>query len=118
MKPSDKKESVPTQYDRGEVRRLEQEMLDAANNNVFTAAPKPSDAMSHPKKWAHTKQRNDLKVCPFCGTKAIEQARLADNTTDMHWRISCGNPFCELDCATKIFAAKADAERVWQERTL
>ncbi len=111
---SDKNESVPTN---GCATCGKVPCYDHKRETV-AYAPKPSDAMSHPKKWAHTKQRNDLKVCPFCGTKAIEQARLADNTTDMHWRISCGNPFCELDCATKIFAAKADAERVWQERTL
>jgi hypothetical protein len=67
-------------------------------------------------EWAHTRQRNDLKICPFCGTAAIEQARLADNTTMMHWRISCGNPFCNLQCATNVCADKLNAEHFWEER--
>ena len=61
-------------------------------------------------KWAYTKQRDELKPCPFCATAAIEQGKLADNSTDMHFRISCGNPFCSLDCATHTFAALKDAE--------
>lgn len=66
--------------------------------------------------WAYTKQRDELKPCPFCGTKAIEQGKLADNTTDMHFRISCGNPFCALDCATHVFADLGNAADAWQAR--
>jgi hypothetical protein len=68
-------------------------------------------------KWASSKQRDELKRCPFCDTIAIEQARLADNSTDMHWRISCGNPFCSMECRTIIFSSKRDAEEAWQERS-
>jgi len=68
-------------------------------------------------KWTGTKQRDDLKTCPFCGTKAIQQCRLADNSTDMHWRILCGNPFCFAICNSGCNAVLKDAEGVWQERT-
>ena len=63
-----------------------------------------------------TSQRGDLKPCPFCGTKAIEQARMANNSTATQWRIQCGNPFCEITCQTKLFAARSQAEKAWQER--
>jgi hypothetical protein len=65
--------------------------------------------------WA-TSQRNDLKPCPFCGTKAIEQGRIAESDTATQWRIQCGNPFCECDCKTHIFAAKCQAEEAWELR--
>ncbi len=65
-----------------------------------------------------TQQRNDLHECPFCGTKAIEQGRLAESDTVTQWRIQCGNPFCEIICQTHIFAALKDAERAWQDRTI
>lgn len=68
-------------------------------------------------KWAKTQQRDDLKCCPFCATAAIHQMRLADNSTDMHHRIACGNPFCSLDCATHVFAAEVDAVKAWEERS-
>jgi hypothetical protein len=62
-------------------------------------------------------QRDDLKPCPFCGTAAIEQARMADvSDTATQWRISCGNPFCEMECRTQICAGRAQAEGIWQER--
>jgi len=67
-------------------------------------------------EWAYTKQRSELKRCPFCATSAIEQGKLADNSTDMHFRISCGNPFCTVDCATHVFASLDDATNAWQER--
>lgn len=63
-----------------------------------------------------TRQRDDLKTCPFCGTKAIEQGRMAESDTATQWRIQCGNPFCEALCQTKVFASISAAERVWQER--
>jgi hypothetical protein len=69
--------------------------------------------MAHP--WT-TQQRDDLKSCPFCGTSAIEQARLADNLTATQWRIQCGNPFCECICQSNICASLPDTERAWQER--
>jgi hypothetical protein len=67
-------------------------------------------------KWGETRQRDDLKTCPFCGTKAIQQGRLADNSTEQQWRVLCGNPFCTLDCATHVFAAITDAESAWECR--
>jgi hypothetical protein len=67
-------------------------------------------------KWAKTTQRDDLKRCPFCGTAAIEQMRLANSDTDMQFRILCGNPFCRVDCMTPVHAAKRDAEEAWQDR--
>ena len=63
-----------------------------------------------------SKQRDDLKPCPFCGTAAIEQGREADNGLGLQWRINCGNPFCELECRTIICAALSDAEEFWQTR--
>ena len=68
-----------------------------------------------PDNWT-TAQRNDLKSCPFCGTKAIEQGRTADSDTATQWRIQCGNPFCQVDCKTHIFASLSQAENAWQER--
>jgi hypothetical protein len=63
-----------------------------------------------------TEQRDDLKSCPFCGTKAIQQVRITDNSTVTQWRIQCGNPFCETVCQTIVCTAKSDAERFWQQR--
>ncbi len=79
-----------------------------AENSRLRATDAPAD-------WI-TKQRGDLKTCPFCGTAAIEQGREAESDTGMQWRIQCGNPFCELVCQTHVFAALPDAERAWQER--
>lgn len=74
--------------------------------------PDPTERLNN---WS-TAQRDDLKPCPFCGTKAIEQGRLAESDTATQWRIQCGNPFCEAVCQTRVFAALSDAERVWQDR--
>jgi len=63
-----------------------------------------------------TRQRSDLKPCPFCGTAAIEQGKMAESDTATHWRIQCGNPFCEMECRTNIQASISSAERIWQER--
>lgn len=68
-------------------------------------------------EWAKTIQRDDLKCCPFCGTRAIEQMRLANSDTDMQYRISCGNPFCAVECRTGVHAGKQNAEQAWQERS-
>jgi hypothetical protein len=66
-------------------------------------------------KWT-TVQRNELKPCPFCGTKAIEQGRMAESDTATQWRIQCGNPFCEAVCQTNVCASLSQAEAIWQER--
>lgn len=63
-----------------------------------------------------TQQRDDLKPCPFCGTRAIEQGRMSESATATQWRIQCGNPFCQMVCQTQIFAARENAERVWEDR--
>lgn len=63
-----------------------------------------------------TAQRDDLKPCPFCGTKAIEQGRTANSDTSTQWRIQCGNPFCDITCQSHVFAALSQAENAWQER--
>lgn len=68
------------------------------------------------KLWAKTTQRNDLKSCPFCFTTAIHQMRLADNQTDMHHQIQCGNPFCDMVCKTNICASEHDAVSAWENR--
>lgn len=62
-------------------------------------------------------QRDDLKPCPFCGTKSLETARMANNSTSFVWFIQCGNPFCEMTCRTHDCAALSDAERIWEERS-
>ncbi len=67
-------------------------------------------------KWHGTKQRDDLKTCPFCGTKAVQQVRLADSDTEMNWRVGCGNAFCAVEPNTPPYAALADAEGAWQGR--
>jgi hypothetical protein len=66
--------------------------------------------------WAGTRQRNDLKTCPYCDTKAVEQVRLANNETDVQYRIGCGNSFCGVEPNTPPYAALKDAESAWQER--
>lgn len=67
-------------------------------------------------KWSAV-QRDDLKTCPFCGTKAIEQARLSSvSSTATQWQIQCGNPFCDVVCRTQVFASRSQAEGVWQSR--
>jgi hypothetical protein len=68
------------------------------------------------QKWTGTKQRNDLKRCPFCDTQAVQQVRLADSDTDMQFRIGCGNVCCFVCPNTPPFAALKDAEWAWQER--
>jgi hypothetical protein len=69
-----------------------------------------------PHKWTGTKQRNDLKRCPFCDTAAVQQVRLADSATDMQWRIGCGNSFCLVEPNTPPYAALTNAEHAWQDR--
>ena len=68
------------------------------------------------EKWTGTKQRDDLKSCPFCGTKAVQQVRLANSDTDMQWRIGCGNPFCGVEPNTPPYASLRNAEQVWEYR--
>lgn len=68
------------------------------------------------QKWAGTQQRNDLRPCPFCGTAAVQQCRLADSETDMQYRVACGNPFCEADPSTPPRPMLISAERIWNER--
>jgi hypothetical protein len=62
--------------------------------------------------WKTLMQRDDLKACPFCNTRAIQQI----NAAKIQHRISCGNPFCELDCRTQPFADVDSAVAAWQER--
>lgn len=66
--------------------------------------------------WTGTKQRDDLKTCPWCKTAAVQQVRLADNATNMHFRIGCGNSFCAVEPNTPPFATLTDAEWAWQDR--
>ncbi|PAQ03693.1 hypothetical protein LRP31_25650 [Mesorhizobium mediterraneum] len=68
------------------------------------------------QNWTGTKQRNDLKTCPFCNTKSVQQVRLAESDTDMQFRIGCGNVACFVEPNTPPFAALNDAEWAWQER--
>jgi hypothetical protein len=68
------------------------------------------------QKWTGTKQRDDLKRCPFCDTRAVQQVRLADNDTGMQWRIGCGNSFCLVEPNTPPYAALTNAEHAWQDR--
>lgn len=68
------------------------------------------------QSWTGTKQRDDLKTCPFCNTRAVQQVRLADNTTSMQFRIGCGNSFCLVEPNTPPLAALKDAEWAWQDR--
>jgi len=63
-----------------------------------------------------TQQRDDLKPCPFCATRVIEQGRMSDSDTSTQWRIECGNPYCETDCRTWIFASLSQAEEAWERR--
>lgn len=69
-----------------------------------------------PQKWTGTKQRDDLKTCPFCDTAAVQQVCLADNDTNMLWRIGCGNPFCLVEPNTPPNAGLRNAEHAWQDR--
>lgn len=73
-------------------------------------------AMDTPTKWGGTQQRDELFPCPFCGTNAISQGRLADNSTEQQWRIQCGNPFCTVKCITQTCASYDDAVKFWQDR--
>lgn len=68
-------------------------------------------------EWGATTQRDELKPCPFCGTKAISQGRLADDSTEQQWRIQCGNPFCLMVCTTNTFASFDDAVKAWETRS-
>lgn len=69
-------------------------------------------------KWSGTKQRADLKRCPFCDTAAVQQVRLADSDTDMQFRIGCGNPFCFVEPNTPPNAGLRNAEAAWQDRAV
>jgi len=69
------------------------------------------------------KQRNDLKGCPFCKTAAVEIehgappfAKTSGNATGRRWHIQCVNPFCPVDCQTRVFATLSGAEHAWQNR--
>ena len=67
-------------------------------------------------KDATTKQRDDLKRCPFCGTNAIEKGITSDSPIGVRWQIMCGNPFCTVKCSTIVSASISQAEKAWQER--
>ena len=69
------------------------------------------------KPWSGTKQRDDLNGCPFCDTAAVQQVRLAENTTNVQFRIGCGNPFCSVEPNTPPHASLRGAESAWQERS-
>lgn len=66
--------------------------------------------------WTGTKQRDDLKPCPFCGTKAVQQVKLANSDTDVNYRIGCGNSFCNVEPNTPPHAALHNAEIAWESR--
>jgi hypothetical protein len=66
-------------------------------------------------KYASTVARRDLKRCPFCGTIAVLQMRLCEHLPAQH-RITCGNPFCRVDCATWEHASAQGAVDAWQNR--
>jgi hypothetical protein len=68
------------------------------------------------EKWTGTKVRHDLKTCPFCNTVPVQQVRLADNATNVHYRIGCGNPFCLVEPNTPPHAGLSGAEWAWQDR--
>ena len=68
------------------------------------------------QKWTGTKQRNDLKRCPFCDTAAVQQVRLAESDTNMQYRIGCGNVFCFVEPNTPPHASLRGAECAWNER--
>lgn len=86
-----------------------------ALDQQYTAAQARMDARSVPK-WTGTRQRDDLRTCPFCDTAAVQQVRLADNTTNVHYRIGCGNPFCSVEPNTPPSASLLSAEQAWNER--
>lgn len=67
-------------------------------------------------EWTGTKQQSGLKRCPFCGTVAMSQVRLATNDTGMVWRVGCGNPFCGVEPNTPPHASLDDAEAAWNDR--
>jgi hypothetical protein len=68
------------------------------------------------EKWTGTKERRDLKTCPFCDTIPVQQVRLAESDTNMQFRIGCGNPFCFVEPNTPPSAALSNAETAWQDR--
>lgn len=70
--------------------------------------------INHTKKWTGTRQRDDLKTCPFCGTQAVQQVRIDD--PDVQYRIGCKNPFCSVELNTAPYAVLFDAEYMWQQR--
>lgn len=110
--------------------QIEQWMRDAAGEivrrhlgyehaeRVIASAYEKGHAPTTPAtpKWGGTQQRDDLKPCPFCGTRAVSQGRLADNSTEQQWRIMCGNPFCTMQCMTHTCASFSDAVRNWESR--
>lgn len=67
-------------------------------------------------EWSGTKQRDDLKDCPFCGTRPVQQVRLATSETGVAYRIGCGNSFCGVEPNTPPCAALQNAEDAWQWR--
>lgn len=77
----------------------------------------PNVAVGRESSAWTSRQRNDLKPCPFCGSQAMERARLYDNATATIWVIQCSNPFCMLICKTTECASLTNAEDLWQERT-
>lgn len=68
-------------------------------------------------KWTGTKQRDDLKPCPFCGTAAVQQVRMSDETdSQIGYRIGCGSSFCLVEPNTAPCTTLRGAEETWQER--
>ena len=71
----------------------------------------PTLTAAAPEDWKTIHQRDDLKGCPFCGTRAIEQRSNYGLV-----RINCGNPFCMCRCTSGHVADLQQAEEMWQER--
>lgn len=66
-----------------------------------------------PHVWNHMYERQDLSRCPFCGASAVEEQK---GNKEREYRISCGNPHCEISPHTFAQYDLEEAVEGWQIR--
>lgn len=56
---------------------------------------------------------NELKLCPFCGG----EAKVWMNRDGEHYRVACGNIYCDMSPSTDWCKSVASAAGIWNNRS-
>ena len=56
---------------------------------------------------------NELKLCPFCGG----EAKVWTNRDGEHYRVACGNVYCDMSPSTDWCKSVALAAGIWNKRS-